>query len=139
MDIKTLENHPTAWKYLYLAMQEAGVKFQANGVSQYCYFSGTKESYRIELPHQALRDTYKDGQKWQWRSPVRDIHTWRLCNDTPLWETENEYQLVSTPRLTARIVRTDRVTEWEFTGTREEYIAACERDGYTIVSEIREC
>jgi hypothetical protein len=46
-------------------------------------------------------------------------------------------------KLTAVIVRKGRTWDdglqnWEFTGTREEYRAECEKYGYVVISEIKE-
>ena len=99
-------------------------------------------------PHAAERALWKaqreagTNEVWQCCAQT-NVRNW-VDLDTkyePNWVPGCVYR-VKPMRLTSVIVRKwsnwDRLQDWEFTGTREEYRAECEKYGYVVISEIKE-
>lgn len=130
-----------------------------------CDFTGKKEDYREvpqetsiadklaftenneptpPTPHAAERALWKaqreagTNEVWQEILPSGTIMD---IVGPPAWAPRCTYR-VKPMKLTAVIVRKGRnwdgMQGWEFTGTREEYRAECEKYGYAILSEIKE-
>ncbi len=132
-------------------------------VRKWC-FDGPKEYYRevqeypvtpkvaamgIEpippTPHAAERALWKaqreagTNEVWQFMG-IGNV--WLDCAECkePEWLVACQYR-VKPMKLTAKIARREVYKtpyDWEFTGTREEYRAECEKYGYVVISEIKE-
>ena len=99
-----------------------------------------------QTPHAAERALWKAQREagtneiWQERL-LEGIMLWDDLRFEPAWRPEWEYR-VKPMKLTAAIVRKGRnwngIQNWQFTGTREEYRAKCEKYGYAILSNIKE-
>ncbi len=114
---------------------------------------GTAQLNPTIPPHAAERALYwaqrvaGTNEMWQEKG-LEGTHGWIdwHVDAEPAWDPECEYR-VKPMKLTASIVRRKelpfdpfklQVQDWEFTGTREEYRAECEKYGYVVVSEIKE-
>lgn len=159
---------PEAWREEYLKRQAAGVKFQRKSCGEWLHpinmfdFSGKKEDYREvpqevsgaeyarAEPHAAERALWKaqrdagTNEVWQGHPDLIGGHEEHWydydINEEPEWVPDFRYR-VKPMKLTAKIVRRGVYKTsyyWQFTGTREEYRAECEKYGYAIVSEITE-
>ena len=108
---------------------------------------------KAKEPHAAERALWKaqreagTNEVWQQDSAVIPNGWLDFPIDIePAWRPDCKYR-VKPMKLTAKIVRNipmtfwqfwDRVHDWEFFGTREEYRAECEKYGYVVISEIKE-
>ena len=104
-----------------------------------------------QQPHAAERALWKaqreagTNEVWQCLEDIGMGETYDIpANDEPLWSPDIEYRVKPT-KLTARICMVGKAypmsyigQDWEFTGTREEYRAECEKYGYVVISEIKE-
>ena len=146
-----------AWREENRKKQAAGVKFEAvwsDGTwrPHFGEFTESEEDYReVPQPHAAERALWKaqreagTNEVWQGLNTTNAGNGWfDLCNCLdPVWEEHMRYR-VKPIKLTARIARYGlhlgeiKAYDWEFTGTREEYRAECEKYGYVILSEIKE-
>jgi len=103
-------------------------------------------------PHAAERALWKaqreagTNEVWQWAyvDDPKKIWTDIRVDHTPTWQRSFIYR-AKPMKLTARICMVGKAypmsyigQDWEFTGTREEYRAECEKYGYAILSEIKE-
>ena len=101
-------------------------------------------------PHAAERAWRKaqreagTNEVWQWK--YFDGAWVDIIDLEPRWTEKEEYR-VKPMKLTAKIVRNipmtfreyeTRLHDWEFFGTREEYIAECEKYGYFVTGKIKE-
>lgn len=80
------------------------------------------------------------GTNEVWQIFSRLSKTWCDLVNEPKWYSDTEYR-VKPMKLTAKIIRRGVYKtsyDWEFTGTREEYRAECEKYGYVVVSNIEE-
>ena len=110
---------------------------------------GTAQLNPTIPPHAAERALWKaqreSGTNEVWQA--RNIYDHGPSNwadlsvyTEPQWAPKAEYR-VKPMKLTARIIRRGVYKTsyyWEFTGTREEYRAECEKYGYIVISEIKE-
>ena len=105
-----------------------------------------------QTPHAAERALWKaqrdagTNEVWQWAyvDDPKKIWTDIRVDDTPTWQRSFIYS-VKPMKLTAKICRVGEAypmsysgQDWQFTGTREEYRAECEKYGYVVVSAIKE-
>lgn len=103
-------------------------------------------------PHAAERALWKaqreagTNEVWQWAyvDDPKKIWTDIRVDHTPTWQRSFIYR-AKPMKLTARICMVGKAypmsyigQDWEFTGTREEYRAECEKYGYVVLSEIKE-
>ncbi len=100
-------------------------------------------------PHAAERALWKaqrdagTNEVWQKRPKIGGIDWADIRHDLmfePGWDPDWDYH-VKPMKLTAKIARREVYKtpyDWEFTGTREEYRAECEKYGYVVISEIKE-
>lgn len=113
---------------------------------------GTAQLNPTIPPHAAERALWKAQREagtneiWQMTSPCG-----RYTDDIPVeiepdWMPHTKYR-VKSMKLVAKIVRNipmtfreyeARLHDWEFFGTREEYIAECEKYGYFVTGKIKE-
>ena len=156
----TPKEDPEAWREDCRKRQAAGVKFQRKSCGEWVHpinmfdFSGNKEDYREvaeeprpEIPHIKERILWLAQREagtneiWQVTDPKIDCTLPIPVDMEPGWEHGYIYR-VKPMKLTAKICRKEilykTVQDWEFTGTREEYRAECEKYGYVVISEIKE-
>ena len=100
-------------------------------------------------PYAAERALWKAqreaGTNEVWEEQASDKNgCWWDLEFEPEWIPKHRYR-VKPMKLTARICMVGKAypmsyigQDWEFTGTREEYRAECEKYGYAILSEIKE-
>lgn len=98
-------------------------------------------------PHAAERALWKAQREagtneiWQEIYEIGTVITTYPVDKEPAWDPNFTYR-VKPMKLTAVIVRKGRnwngIQDWEFTGTREEYRAECDKYGYLVLSEIKE-
>lgn len=154
-----VKEDPEAWRERNRQRQAAGVKFEwrNEGIwrrgykgSIFTFDIGGEEDYREVpqlLPHAAERALWKaqreagTNEVWQWKY---FDGAWIDIDLEPRWTEKEEYRVKPT-KLTARICMVGKAypmsyigQDWQFTGTREEYHAECEKYGYAVVSEIKE-
>jgi len=108
---------------------------------------GTAQLNPTIPPHAAERALWKaqreagTNEVWQWKY---FDGAWIDIDLEPRWTEKEEYRVKPT-KLTARICMVGKAypmsyigQDWQFTGTREEYHAECEKYGYAVVGEIKE-
>ena len=101
--------------------------------------------YARAEPHAAERALWKaqreagTNEVWQWEN-MHGIWMDVCAGHEPEWNEDCKYR-VKPMKLTAKIISGGVYKTsyyWEFTGTREEYRAECEKYGYVVVSNIEE-
>lgn len=109
---------------------------------------GTAQLNPTIPPHAAERALYwaqrvaGTNEVWQVvHNSQLNVASWMdIVDKEPQWLDGYLYR-VKPMKLTAKIIRRGVYKtsyDWEFTGTREEYRAECEKYGYIVVSEIKE-